>query len=128
MATRRNKPPPAYQTEPRWRPYQAMPIGMARKTRVNTNSATSNSTETAPLRATAMPIWVKNATTARKRVIHQRVLGRVRRKAIIRAFLMPVVRHINANSDFLKIVHHAPSSCKITVDQDVAEGCGTASG
>ena len=36
----------------------------------------------------AMPTWVKNATTARKRVIHQSVLGSVRKKAIIRANLM----------------------------------------
>jgi hypothetical protein len=30
-----------------------------------------------------MPIWVKNATAARKRVIHQSVLGSVRKNAII---------------------------------------------
>ena len=47
------------------------------------NSAKSLPTETAPLRATAIPIWVKNATTARKAVIHQSVLGSVRKNAII---------------------------------------------
>jgi hypothetical protein len=50
---------------------------------VTTNSANSLPTETAPLRATAMPIWVKNATTARKAVIHQSVLGRDLKNAII---------------------------------------------
>src|SRR5829696_8420286 len=83
MATRRNNPPPVYQSEPRCRPYQPIPSGIARKTRVKMNSASSISPETAPLRATAMPIWVKNATTARKRVIHQSVLGRVLKNTII---------------------------------------------
>src|SRR5215207_9569298 len=88
MAMRRKRPPLVYQSEPRCRPYQPMPSGIARKTRVKMNSANNIPTETAPLRATAMPIWVKNATTARKRVIPQSVLGSVRKKAIIRAILV----------------------------------------
>src|SRR5215208_3709882 len=83
MAKRRKRPPAVCQSELRCRPYQAIPSGLARSTTVKTNSAKILPTETALLRATAMPIWVKNAITARKRVIHQSVLGSVRKNAII---------------------------------------------
>ena len=72
-----------YHSDRRCRPYQAIPTGSARKTTVKTNSAASSSSETAPLRATAIPTCVKNATAARTIVSHQSVFGSERMNAII---------------------------------------------
>src|SRR3954463_13323253 len=109
MARRRKRPPPVCQSECRCRPYQPMPSGTARRTTVTTNSAKSLPTETEPLRATAIPIWVKNATTARKAVIDQSVLGSVRKNAFMGVFLVAVFQQINSDRSFLQVQAHQDS-------------------